>query len=740
MAAIQLPRANGLGETWSLPLTTYGHPIVGPAGVVLSSDNTPGIDVDHDQTGSPAWSTAISAGVEGAEPVFDASGELYFATYSTDPSTSTPEPQLEAVGATGVLWARTLSEPSGCQADGIALGFNGDLYVSLGCGLGGGNSQPRLVALDPEKGTTVFDQPLPSPFSDVGTEIEAYTSGLIAFDGTYLAYLNYKGAVTASFAVPNLPSGSQIAAWGTDGSTYFIEGYVCTANQSVTLERFLPSGPSWIYTWPSAGDCNGSDQEQASVAALPDGSVAINIGSDGLSWDGVTLLGSGASAGTASIKWSVDVGQSLFAFAGVHQVLADVNGNVAAQLTYADIGSSSTCTTIDNCQAYEIDLLNGTSGAVKSTADVHTETPAIYALGTDFDLDTGVAVLGGAVGSQLTMFGMTLASAGPAYPEADRPTVLPPTPGRYVAFGDSVPYGHGLANPGKNSQQGLPPDMPPSSLAYPTLVAKDLGLSMDLRSAGCILAGDNLAVSGAPSNPNSWTSRDVDCHYPSGTPVPIHKAVDPDELAAANLAGNPPSLVTIQVGADDIDFAGCAAYLLGVRFPLTSIIDSTQCVQTVHGSYQLTSRVASELGSLVTGLSEIVKTIEIEAPKARIVVINYYQGVPTAQEPVVGTSALCRILRTEDHGKRTGMKAEANFLLAQLNGAIATVTSTDPDVTVVDLSKVFDGHEICVANPRSPRQSNSWLFDGTFDGAWDAFHPTAAGQAAIASAIEATLK
>src|ERR1700691_4344239 len=61
------------------------------------------------------------------------------------------------------------------------------------------------------------------------------------------------------------------------------------------------------------------------------------------------------------------------------------------------------------------------------------------------------------------------------------PPAIPPAPApalstRAVALGDSVPYGHGLANPYPTPQIGLPAtavSQGPSTLDYPSLVAKD---------------------------------------------------------------------------------------------------------------------------------------------------------------------------------------------------------------------------------------------------------------------------
>ena len=61
---------------------------------------------------------------------------------------------------------------------------------------------------------------------------------------------------------------------------------------------------------------------------------------------------------------------------------------------------------------------------------------------------------------------------------ATRGSTPPPRPAppitRAVALGDSVPYGHGLANPYPTPQLGLPStavSQGPSTQAYPSLVA-----------------------------------------------------------------------------------------------------------------------------------------------------------------------------------------------------------------------------------------------------------------------------
>ena len=83
------------------------------------------------------------------------------------------------------------------------------------------------------------------------------------------------------------------------------------------------------------------------------------------------------------------------------------------------------------------------------------------------------------------------------------PPVAPPPPvERAVALGDSVPYGHGLANPYLTPQIGLPVravSQGPSTRAYPSMVADSFGLTMTVRPTNCDLTGDQRSISGAVS-------------------------------------------------------------------------------------------------------------------------------------------------------------------------------------------------------------------------------------------------
>ncbi len=252
--------------------------------------------------------------------------------------------------------------------------------------------------------------------------------------------------------------------------------------------------------------------------------------------------------------------------------------------------------------------------------------------------------------------------------------------------------------------------------------------ALSYRPTACQLTGpgsahyDQLAISGAPSEDNPWTGKDSDCVYSDG--VPQHRAVTPDEIIAAKLRPNPPALVTVQVGADDIDFAGCMASLLGL--PANPFIHVENCVNVDRkGRYTLTPKVSSELGDLFDGLTTTIRTIHNAAPHARIVLVGYYQVIPAANADLAGSSPICHDLRFSRKGGnwRTQIRSKADFLQSQLNSMISSVVGRYSDVGFTDISGLFAGHEICT--------TDSWIFDDT----WRAAHPTQTGQQHIGQAV-----
>ncbi len=359
------------------------------------------------------------------------------------------------------------------------------------------------------------------------------------------------------------------------------------------------------------------------------------------------------------------------------------------------------------------------------------------------------------------------------------PATVPPAPPitRAVALGDSVPYGHGLANPYPTPQLGLPGNavsQGPSTLAYPSLVAHALGLTMSVRPTNCHLVEDQLAISGAVADASDNTARDTQCLRPPGQTRNLA-----DEVAAAGLAADPARLVLVQAGADDIDFAACLENDL-VRVLGFDIGFGNTCV--TNGA--VTPDVADKLAAVRASLTA---TIEALSPHTRAVaVLDYYQPIPQPAQVVdgsvhshAGTNLVCTALKSN-----AGVTAAAaQVVLSALNGAITgAVTDAEAhhvdNVRLIDVSGAMNGHGMCTADP--------WVFSAqgipvtTFSGdatrilaakactatdaihpssfchslqasalgavnnlkryVWRVAHPTAAGQRALALATEQALR
>jgi lysophospholipase L1-like esterase len=343
-------------------------------------------------------------------------------------------------------------------------------------------------------------------------------------------------------------------------------------------------------------------------------------------------------------------------------------------------------------------------------------------------LVAGVAAALALLTGVLAPAGATVPLPAAAASSTTRPTAAASSgKARYVVLGDSVSYGFGLANPGRTRQGALAPGQGPSSRAWPSLVDAKLSGFAPLRQrpTACGLTSpgqpyDNLAVSGAPSIRNRWTGTNSDCTTAAGAAI-AQQAVSPTELSAARLHADQPALVTVQVGADDIDFAGCLSALLG----LPASAGAVPCVTSTAHGLGLPARTEAELASLGRGLTTIIRTIHSAAPHARIVVLDYYQIVPTAAATVTGSTPLCTdiALQSAIPGWRLSFRAKAAFALAHLDATITAATRKFPDVSLVDLSTAFAGHELCTPQ--------TWLFSTT----WDAAHPTAVGQQHIAAAV-----
>jgi hypothetical protein len=248
-----------------------------------------------------------------------------------------------------------------------------------------------------------------------------------------------------------------------------------------------------------------------------------------------------------------------YRFAGIHQVLADANGNIAAEFDFMDPAGTTDCPMLGDCVAYEVDLLNGITGAVTSSSKIHTQVGMTYALGTDLDLDNGLAVLGGAVDSQLTMFGFALAGAAQAYPESDRPTVGPAPTAPNISLSAPSPSDailtRGLTLTATSGTGGIP--IAKYQYAWAPVSASTKGPTTPLQTCK---AGSKCRLSFAATKPSSaWTlfARAVDATNKSSswasttiqTPTAPALVALGDSITSGHHANSVTSLATCNDGA-----------------------------------------------------------------------------------------------------------------------------------------------------------------------------------------------
>ncbi|MGO8860715.1 MAG: SGNH/GDSL hydrolase family protein [Acidimicrobiales bacterium] len=269
---------------------------------------------------------------------------------------------------------------------------------------------------------------------------------------------------------------------------------------------------------------------------------------------------------------------------------------------------------------------------------------------------------------------------------------------RYVALGDSVPYGHGLANPYTTPQigTGSAVSQGPSPSAWPSLVNKALGDSMNVRQSNCALTGDQLSISGAQAAAMDAAIRPQTLSTAVNYQCPgANRSVQGTEISNDGLLSQPASLVTIQAGADDIDFGDCLAYVL------TDHVLDHSCV--VDGAP--TAAVESDLANVESSLTSIIEKVSPDT--RRVLVVDYYDPVPSPNDfdgssshSGVNVDPVCLGLQTNE----TEANIDGVVLTTALNQSILAAVDTAKaagvtNVGFVDISNLELHHEMCTSSP-----------------------------------------
>ncbi|MBC7307816.1 MAG: SGNH/GDSL hydrolase family protein [Dietzia sp.] len=300
--------------------------------------------------------------------------------------------------------------------------------------------------------------------------------------------------------------------------------------------------------------------------------------------------------------------------------------------------------------------------------------------------------LGGTIAGQVTGTGMG-------------PTVLSGAgtgPSKYVALGDSY-AAVGKIAPG--AWGAGPVACVRTDDAYPTVVARELGVGTFVNaSCGGAVADDFLAVgrTGAP---------------------PQFDALDADT-----------DLVTMTIGGNDVGFAAvivACALRPNTAPELLPLVDGATASlskgfdPTAGCSDVIDRQAARALETLDQRMDAVYAGIAERAPQARVVTVGYLAAVP-ADDRIIEQSPACApfmAISREERAKVRGFQDSINRVVrdaAERNGATVVI----PDEP---------GHSMCTP------PENRWVdFTGLDTGAVPV-HPTTAGHAHVADRVLAAL-
>ncbi len=205
-----------------------------------------------------------------------------------------------------------------------------------------------------------------------------------------------------------------------------------------------------------------------------------------------------------------------------------------------------------------------------------------------------------------------------------------------------------------------------------------------------------------------------------------HKDLNADYDAAK------PDVVVVTMGADDVQFVeiveACIENGYEYYFDLTATLDCT----AQNPGTTVTTDFVDQLPTLEDHDRTLVSWIKARAqadgtPSPGVVFTDYYNPLPTPGRTCPDVSYL--------YPKQT---AYLSGLLQTLDDHIvSTITALDdPDVSVVDIASALDGHRFCSTDPWAYGLSIYKLDEPTSAWSQAPFHPTPAGQQAIADLVE----
>lgn len=414
---------------------------------------------------------------------------------------------------------------------------------------------------------------------------------------------------------------------------------------------------------------NGSYNLSGFASGQSDGADPWNVGSTPPLLEGATLIVIYQSASMPSVTVQIAEGATE----------TDSGNSATATMSGFTVGQSPTASTTyivadgqesGNTAAFDGTTLAGVSfpGAAPQAAPNYsmgnlwdTVTADVSSLLTPGDTSASLAVTGD--GDCLVWVGQVLSvPAGPV-----------------LGLGDSVAAGYGLG-----PSQGNPDN--PS--AYPLILGKDLGVS-----------ASDYAIEGACSVSNA--------NCPSSVAQEITQV--PSSFK--------PSLITLTVGADDINFGGC----------LKSILASADLSMTSPSDPCNATTLTASLAALRQNLTSDLSTLATNYPGVPIEVMDYYNPFPPAT-----TATPCAISKGVDliyqHARlhtwfnvaklylfspkqftkdaqnvQAQLYADGQSVVSALNSTINAAAAAG-NAQVISTAN-FAGHDMC--------SSSQWVFEPT---------------------------
>jgi GDSL-like Lipase/Acylhydrolase family/PKD domain/IPT/TIG domain len=372
------------------------------------------------------------------------------------------------------------------------------------------------------------------------------------------------------------------------------------------------------------------------------------------------------------------------------------------------------------------------TGATAITFEPVDALPVLKASKVTIDSDTQISVT--VPGMDVSNFGRHVADVRVKAPDGKSPTGFADhytyRPINVVQLGDSIAAGEGINylysydpatgfwTPGTTVPvwDGPYPLCHQSSQAYSHYVASAIGAQ--LTTLACTGATYDHGVHG--DQPSEGAPAQFG-NYPGG---PLNAKYD-----AAN-----PDVVLISLGADDIVFSevvgDCvkshAAWVAsGLHVPLV-------CVNGRPGAV-VTADFFGNLPGVATHLTQLIHDIEqrgIDSPSGvapKIVVQDYFDPFPADR------TAYCADTKILEPSQVEYLSGLVGKLDTKIANTVRSIAATDKNVQFLELKQALLGHQWCDADPWaygiSIRTSNLELTSQA------PFHPTPAGQQAIAQAV-----